>query len=226
MRRAFTLIELLVVIAIIAILAALLFPVFASAKRSAKQASCVSNLHQAGAATVMYMADADDLFPNAVDASDKFAPQIWDSQPEWQERIFQMPLLVDVLQPYCKSRDVFRCPGDTGTFALDQHFVGGHPEPFKSAPTMWQFYKSSYFFRTEIAFRSFSDVNFQLPANVNYLFDGAGHWHSAERALMPDDDSNTWFNLTREYRYNTLFGDMHVKSLTYDALQTAWAVQL
>ena len=45
-RRAFTLIELLVVIAIIAILAAILFPVFAQAKDSAKQASCISNAKQ------------------------------------------------------------------------------------------------------------------------------------------------------------------------------------
>jgi prepilin-type N-terminal cleavage/methylation domain-containing protein len=37
MKRGFTLIELLVVIAIIAILAAILFPVFAQAKESAKK---------------------------------------------------------------------------------------------------------------------------------------------------------------------------------------------
>ena len=42
-RRAFTLIELLVVIAIIAILAAILFPVFAQARASARKAVCMSN---------------------------------------------------------------------------------------------------------------------------------------------------------------------------------------
>jgi prepilin-type N-terminal cleavage/methylation domain-containing protein len=62
-RRAFTLIELLVVIAIIAILAAILFPVFAQAKDSAKQTHCVSNTKQTGLAALMYAADYDDVIP-------------------------------------------------------------------------------------------------------------------------------------------------------------------
>jgi prepilin-type N-terminal cleavage/methylation domain-containing protein/prepilin-type processing-associated H-X9-DG protein len=62
-RRGFTLIELLVVIAIIAILAAILFPVFAQAREKARQASCLSNLKQYSAATLMYIQDYDELFP-------------------------------------------------------------------------------------------------------------------------------------------------------------------
>lgn len=62
-QRAFTLIELLVVIAIIAILAAILFPVFAQAKESAKRTAELSNLKQIGLGAIMYSSDYDDVFP-------------------------------------------------------------------------------------------------------------------------------------------------------------------
>jgi len=222
MRRAFTLIELLVVIAIIAILAAILFPVFARAKAAAKKTACLSNLNQIGHAIVIYMGDYDDVFPHALDASDKWAPQIWDFNPDFRNRIPYMPLLSEALQPYLKNHDVFMCPSDTGTQVLDNHF----PEPFFTAPSMYKVYQSSYFFRTEIAFRYFTQSSFNLPANVNVLFDGAGHWHVPERALRPDDDGNAYFSLIKQYRYNTLFGDFHAKSLNFDQLSQAWATPL
>src|ERR687888_166883 len=65
-RRGFTLIELLVVIAIIAILAAILFPVFARARESARRSTCLSNLKQIGTATLMYLQDYDDTYPSGL----------------------------------------------------------------------------------------------------------------------------------------------------------------
>ena len=62
-RLGFTLIELLVVIAIIAILAAILFPVFAQARESARQTSCLSNMKQLGLAMTMYAQDYDEAVP-------------------------------------------------------------------------------------------------------------------------------------------------------------------
>ena len=59
-KKGFTLIELLVVIAIIAILAAILFPVFASAREKARQISCASNLKQLGLASIQYAQDYDE----------------------------------------------------------------------------------------------------------------------------------------------------------------------
>lgn len=61
-QTAFTLIELLVVIAIIAILAAILFPVFAQAKTSAKKIASVSNMKQILTAINMYVTDYDDNY--------------------------------------------------------------------------------------------------------------------------------------------------------------------
>lgn len=53
-KRGFTLIELLVVMAIIAVLSSILFPVFASAKRSAQDKVCQSNMKQLALATALY----------------------------------------------------------------------------------------------------------------------------------------------------------------------------
>lgn len=221
-RAGFTLIELLVVIGIISILAAILFPVFARAKASAKQTTCISNLRQIGAAITLYMAENDDLFPHAVDPSDKFTPQIWSAHPEFQARIPSMPMLHEALQGYLKSREVFKCPGDNGSRVLDNHpYI-----PFLTAPSAYVVYGTSYLFRTEIAFRYFSSTNFELPADVNVLFDSNGHWHSTQRAIQENENPQEVQRLLETYRYNTLFGDMHVKSLSYRGLQNAWSTPL
>ncbi len=104
MRRAFTLIELLVVIAIIAILAAILFPVFAQAKLSAKKISSISNVRQLGLAGVLYSNDANDVSVPLYyyDATNLSIPST--------QGFYYWPVL---MLPYTKSEKVLLCPNDT-----------------------------------------------------------------------------------------------------------------
>jgi prepilin-type N-terminal cleavage/methylation domain-containing protein len=64
-RAGFTLIEVLVVVAIIALLISILLPSLASAKRSAKDAMCKSNLHQIGLASASYaVSNGKNVYPD------------------------------------------------------------------------------------------------------------------------------------------------------------------
>lgn len=221
-RTAFTLIELLVVIAIIALLAAIIFPVFSRAKASANRTSCLSNLRQIGTASGLYSADYDDLFPNAVDASDKYLPEIWSHEPEFQAQIPNMPLMNEILQPYAKNQQIFKSSADNGTQVLDSHPYLRFP----TAPSMYAVYGLSYFFRTEIAFRHFSQTALQDPAGVNYMFTAAGHWHAGQAPLTGEEEPEEYFRKRRNFRYNVLFGDYHAKNLSADGYERAWATDL
>jgi len=101
-NRAFTLIELLVVIAIIAILAAILFPVFAQAKRAAKATADLSNGKQINLSMIMYADDNNDQFTYATPAN-------WSGAPSWGSNSLGWTYN---LQPYSKSLPMFRSPLD------------------------------------------------------------------------------------------------------------------
>src|SRR5574340_199745 len=82
-RSGFTLIELLVVIAIIAILAAMLFPVFARARESARKIQCLSNIKNIAMAFQMYFSDYDRYPPreHSADVNGFFENQGCDVTP-------------------------------------------------------------------------------------------------------------------------------------------------
>lgn len=100
-KKAFTLIEILSVISIIAVLAAILMPVIARVKHSAKVAASMSNLKQAYLAMQIYSLDYEPN-ANAGNASDMGLPDIFgilsqgravfkDSKEIWQSPCGQHP---------------------------------------------------------------------------------------------------------------------------------------
>jgi len=117
-RKGFTLIELLVVIAIIGILAAMVFPVFARARESARKAVCLSNVKNIALAYQMYLSDYNDTyFPleHRVDAENFFvtAPGDPDRAPreDCNHKQHANPFLrpQTILDEYVRNRDVWNC---------------------------------------------------------------------------------------------------------------------
>lgn len=109
-RGGFTLIELLVVIAIIAILAAILFPVFISAKEKARHAKCQSNLKQLGTAINLYLQDWNDRFMQRYSKLDS-------DGLHWFETLYPyMPGQTQSRYAWDpdRSRGILRCPSFVG----------------------------------------------------------------------------------------------------------------
>ncbi|MDR3710035.1 MAG: prepilin-type N-terminal cleavage/methylation domain-containing protein [Capsulimonadaceae bacterium] len=125
----FTLIELLVVIAIIAILAAILFPVFASAREKSRQAADSSNLRQIGLAFLQYQQDFDEYFPFSV--TERYSPQSDYTVDGGSLNSCTSPTYVGdatvaadysirgLLNPYVKSAGVWHDPSQTVNWAWD-----------------------------------------------------------------------------------------------------------
>jgi prepilin-type N-terminal cleavage/methylation domain-containing protein/prepilin-type processing-associated H-X9-DG protein len=122
-RKGFTLIELLVVIAIIGILAAMLFPVFARARESARKIQCLSNVKNIALAYQMYLTDYDRLNPSEHRAEiiDYFnggqgsglgcgcggGRQCCTDRIAQANPYLKLPVILD---EYIKNRDVWKCP--------------------------------------------------------------------------------------------------------------------
>jgi prepilin-type N-terminal cleavage/methylation domain-containing protein/prepilin-type processing-associated H-X9-DG protein len=117
-HTGFTLIELLVVIAIIGILAAMLFPVFARARESARKTQCLANVKNIAMSIQIYLTDYDATPPDMVDSEAMTffltgpghgGGQDRDScfRAFWANPFLRQPVVYD---DYVKSREVWKCP--------------------------------------------------------------------------------------------------------------------
>ncbi|MDR3709258.1 MAG: DUF1559 domain-containing protein [Capsulimonadaceae bacterium] len=159
--KGFTLIELLVVIAIIAILAAILFPVFATAREKARQTSCASNMKQLGLAFVQYGQDYDEVLPFGTDTSGG-APN--GSAIGWSPQIYS----------YVKSVGVYACPDDQFNAGLWETATNGC-----SAANAAKMYAVSYSYNMNITNNGSTGVQanlskFSAPAMTILLVEITG----------------------------------------------------
>ena len=142
--RGFTLIELLVVIAIIAILAAILFPVFTSARESARAATCQSNLSQLLKACALYEDDyPGGILPGCISEKEGTG---------WSNISTMWPVLVDkYTKQLAKHRDaastefrgLFRCPSSPMVFMREG---GSAAKPWIRAANFDRCYGYNYYY--------------------------------------------------------------------------------
>ena len=224
----FTLIELLVVIAIVAIMAAILFPLYSSAKVTAKQATCLNNLTQLGRAIRLYADDNDGRVPPVRNDCGESIPgsyQNWagstgvgdECRPE-----------KGLLFPWVKNKGVYVCPSDRGKIA-----------PHIKNPKYKSNYPLSYTMNFLMSWRRLDTLT-RKPWTGDYGFSsGTGANGRPSRVmLLIHEDRNAIddgdFNFFPSYDApdrshhdgtNVLYCDLHVRWSLYDDLERARARQ-
>jgi prepilin-type N-terminal cleavage/methylation domain-containing protein len=221
MKKAFTLIELLVVIAIIAILAAILFPVFAQAKASAKNIASLSNLKQIGTSFKIYVGDNDDAYP--VYGSDPAKGNGCIPNMEWVTAAGGWAYLI---YPYTKNGDIYSVPASTKPYWLGEGswgWCGGKPsDPVLSAMAddfnrkvkngVQYMYRKAFggAARSDFAGGPITDTAAANPANtfVNYEF---ASWSTDPKVQIWG--KYTPADISSKMALNVVFMDGHAKKV-------------
>lgn len=200
-RCGFTLIELLVVIAIIAILAAILFPIFARAKETARSSKCCANLKQIGAAVMQYMQDNNDYFPNS-EISGNYRKDLynnyWTIYPDKK------------LKNYLRSKEVFHCPSESIIPEWNEY------NKFPANSTWFKDLHTSYTWGGLTIAGGYKDGKLHRGSEVKFPIRYS--MNSGESGLKNHTGSNyrnASNNYTSQSKLNYVFMDGHVRTFLF-----------
>jgi prepilin-type processing-associated H-X9-DG protein len=212
-----------VVVAIIAILAAILFPVFAKAREKARQASCASNLHQIGLATMQYEQDYDDhTLPVQIGGPAAGAFYYW-----WAyiDQNGNYDGAKGLLQPYMRNEQVQSCPsfsltapqyGNTG-YGYNSDYLSPFATTFNSNCANTDGFGDCIDSIGNFYVLPVSLGKIVAPANTVEMADSAqldfitGKLEPATYMSAPNDEYPTFHGLHNGFG-NILWMDGHVKS--------------
>lgn len=205
-------VKLLTVIAIIAVLAAMLFPLYASAKKSAYRATCQSNLSQIAKAFEAYTSDYNGCYPNL------------NSKCLWMGRYWRWPMKhyvgyragYDANDALAEKQtthvwnSILRCPADPvpgnvydGTsYGISAAFY--HTPAQINAMTLAQLYDA-----TAVSFATIKTSSVRYPTKKALAADWITH----------SGDKSTWWSWKGSRNY--LFPDGHVVYLSADKILPA-----
>lgn len=222
LRSGFTLVEILLVVAISGVLAALLWPVLAGARESARTAQCSGNLRQIHLALRLYVSDNNRRYPPG-------------GYPQGREGCSW----ADLMMPYARQKQIFECP--TAEYG---EFQPGCP-PDVAAPgdeTITVRFDGSYGLNwlSLDGFDSISEVRVRRPAATILVMDGDAPFGSflSTRTLgvggkplpIADEDDLARMGVEVPGRHrdgnNALFADGHIKWMAIDSLfdETLWRI--
>lgn len=206
--RGFTLIELLVVVAIIAVLVAMLLPALSSARESAKQVVCQSNLRQIATGFMLYANDNNGSLPLMYDLS-------WHHC--WYGFNKKSCYLYPYLQTYLigrvsgSNKSKFACPDVNPEDGVD--YCYGYNKTIGRPQNLWRVRKLDQFQQPTKVFLVGDGTSFRIYLDNSILQVGAyrhmqkkanfaycdGHVGDMVYEDVPYSDRYGWTNCMRKY---------------------------
>jgi prepilin-type N-terminal cleavage/methylation domain-containing protein/prepilin-type processing-associated H-X9-DG protein len=208
--KGFTLIELLVVIAIIAILAAILFPVFLSAREKGRQMRCLANMKQLAFGFRQYLTEYG-RFPGGAPLGDlsggksNWVLPIFGPAPN-RHGVKYVDVTKGAIYKYIKNKDVYMCPSD----------YKGFKDNFGLS------YSMNAYLGAEFGQGRLSESDIKKPTRTVVLIDegsGARNKDTGVIDAICDGYFGAWVDVPTDVHVggcNFAFCDMHVKWIVHD----------